>query len=117
MAQRASSRLVLFAPLLMQSALALEPEEPRVLVVHARFEPVRRVHVADRNVAFVPQRVIGKIVFLQVGPHVAVAPVGEWVQLPATVMQLQERRVGTAARLRTADTGNPGARTQLAQRA
>src|SRR5207342_3902706 len=111
-----SCRLAI-APIVVQAAFALESEEPRVLLAHPGFQPSCRMHVADRDIAFVPQRVIGQVVPLQVAPHVAVAPVCQRMQLPASVVQLQERRVRTAARLRATDAGDPRARTKLAQRA
>src|SRR4249919_3703705 len=95
-------------PIVVQPAFALESEEPRVLLAHPGFQPSCRMHVADRDIAFVPQRVIGQVVPLQVVPYIAVAPVCQRMQLPASVVQLQERRVRAAARLRATDAGDPG---------
>src|SRR4249919_465352 len=111
-----SCRLAI-APIVVQAAFALESEESRVLLAHPGFQPPCRMHVADRDIAFVPQRVIWEVVPLQVVPYIAVAPVRQRMQLPASVVQLQERRVRAAARLRATDAGDPRPRPQLAQRA
>jgi LysR family transcriptional regulator, cys regulon transcriptional activator len=82
---------------LMQPALPLQPEEARVLLAHAGEQGARGVHVADRDVALFPQRVVGQVRAGSGSADVAVAPVGDGVQLPAAVLALEEV---DAARLR-----------------
>jgi len=74
------------------------------------------MHVADRDVAFVPQRVVRQRVAIETAPHVVVAPVRDRVQLPAAVVEFQELRVYATFRLAAADAGDPGAHAKLVQR-
>src|SRR5690606_33511227 len=118
---RKSSTAEVFRParqpsdVLVDPALALEAEEAGVLVLHARLPALGGVEVADGDVALVPQRVVGKVVLLQVLPHVAVVPVGDRADLQAVAAPLQDRGVRAGGRLAAAQAGEPGAGTQFLQ--
>ena len=58
-----------------------------------------------------------QVVLQHVGAHVHFAPVGDRVQLPAAVAQLQEVDAGAAGRLPAAQPGEPAAHAEFAQRA
>src|SRR5688500_14046305 len=101
----------------MQPAFALQAEEAGVLELHARLQRPGRVHVADRHVALVPQRVVGQAVSLQIVPDVTIGPVGDRMQFPAAVAQFQEVDAGARAGLIAAQAGDPGAYAQFVERA
>src|SRR3546814_1080125 len=75
------------------------------------------VDVPDRDVAAVPQRVIRQAVLPEVVADVAVRPVGQGVQLPASVAQLQEIDARARAGLAAAQPGDPGAHPEFLERA
>src|SRR5690348_11988472 len=100
---------LVFAYSRMQATLPHDPREARVFLAHALFPALRAVRVADADVAVVPQRVVRQVVGLQVLPDVAVAPVGERMDLPAAVAQFEEVDLFARACLGAADTGEPGA--------
>src|SRR5690606_10818955 len=114
-ARRAGTTAVL--DFLVQPALAFEAEETGVLLAHARLPATGGVGVADGDIALLPQRVVGQVMLLEIAPHVAVVPVGDRVDLPASVAPLQDRCAAAAARLHAAQAGEPGAGLQLGKRA
>src|SRR3546814_4114831 len=75
------------------------------------------VDVPERGVAGVPQRVMGQAVLPEVVADVAVRPVGQGVQLPASVAQLQEIDARARAGLAAAQPGDPGAHPEFLERA
>src|SRR5690606_16699412 len=89
----------------MQPALPLQPEEAGLLNPDVGGEGAGGVHVADRDIALVPQGVVGQAVAAEVLADVAVGPVGDGVQLPAAVLALEEVDVGAAAGLAAAQAG------------
>ena len=62
------------------------------------FQRMRRVHVADRDVAVLPQRVIRQTMLLHVAPHVAIGPVDDRMEFPAAFAQFEHARFGARAR-------------------
>src|SRR4249919_3201599 len=99
------------------SALALETEKARVFLAQTRLPARSRLPIANRHITFVPERVIGQVVLLQIAADVAVGPVDQRMQLPAPVLQLQHRQTRPAFRLAAAQSGEPGAHAELVQRA
>src|SRR3546814_12666574 len=97
----------------MSAARAPEAEEPRVFLAHARFPLPGGVDVPDRDVAAVPQRVIRQAVLPEVVADVAVRPVGQGVQLPASVAQLQETDARARAGMARAQPGPSGSPPQF----
>ena len=65
----------------MQTALALEPEEARLLLTHPILQFARGVSVADRDVALFPKRMVREVIGLQVVVNIFVSPVDDWVNL------------------------------------
>src|SRR5207249_1796534 len=74
----------------------------------------RGVRVADRRVAPVVQRVVGKLALADVGPAVVIAPVGERVRLPQLVRSVpaELRRARAGRRLVAADAGDPAVKVE-----
>src|SRR5688572_659840 len=103
----------------VQAALALQAEEARVLGgVAGLGERARRMPVADRDVATLPQRVIRQAVALQVVVHVAVGPVEDRMDLVARRADALDRLDGRArARLLAPQPGEPGADGKFRERA
>src|ERR1700689_1526785 len=90
----------------------MDPAFGLLLARPAALAPVARLGAAgtaDRRVAAVVERVIGKVVLVDIAPDVALAPVGEGVQLPDpaafVVLELGGRRPGR--RLLAAHAGDP----------
>ncbi|MNG12519.1 hypothetical protein D3C84_961350 [compost metagenome] len=73
------------------------------------------MHVADREVALIPQRVIGQVKLLEVVEDVLVAPVDDRQELEAAAGDGQHRQLATAARLLPAQAGEPGLGAELPQ--
>ena len=67
----------MFRGRVVQAALALEPEEAGLLGRHVGGERPGRVHVADRDVALLPERMVGQVVLGQVAVDVPVGPVDD----------------------------------------
>jgi len=76
------------ASLLVKSAFALQPEETEFLDIVDLGERARRVPIANRQIALFPQRVIRKVVFLQIPTHIAVGPVENRMNLVLTALEL-----------------------------
>src|SRR2546423_6180339 len=91
----------------VQAALGLVLPRPAALAAGAG---VRARRAADRLVAAVVQRGVGQVVLRDEPPHVAVAPVGERIELPQAVrlVPLQLGGVGARRRLFAAKAGHPG---------
>ena len=68
---------------IVQSAFSLQPEEACLVIACYIGQRVRRVRVADRDIALFPERVVRQIVFLQISIDVPVVPVGNRVDLPS----------------------------------
>src|SRR5678809_808363 len=92
----------------VQAALALQAEEACVFLAHSGLPGARRMDVADREIATLPQRVIGQAIVLQLLPHIAVGPVGNRMELPAAGAQFEEIERATLRGLGAAQAGNPG---------
>src|SRR5262249_43130563 len=73
-----------------QSRFALEAEVPRVFLAHSGPPRLRGVNVADGHVAVCRQRMQRQLVRGQIGAHVAFIPVGERMQLPASIAQFEK---------------------------
>src|ERR1700710_1783255 len=94
-------------PLAVQAALGLVLPGPASLAAGAG---VRARGAADRLVAAVVQRVVGQVMLRDEAPDVAVAPVGQRIELPEAVrlVPLQLGSVGARRRLFAAQAGHPG---------
>src|SRR5229473_1705686 len=101
-------------PLSVQAALGLVLPCPAALAAGAG---VRARRAADRLVAAVVQRVVGQVVLRDEAPYVAVAPVGQRVELPQAVglVPFELGGVRAGGRLLTPQAGDP--RVQVAERA
>ena len=73
------------------------------------------MHIADRDIALLPQRVIGQIEFLQVVVNVLVAPVDDRQKLEQAVLQPQHLELAAGVGLTAAQAGKPGPRLQVTQ--
>src|SRR6478752_67277 len=91
----------------VDAALDLVRARPASGAVAARVGAVR---ASDRGVAAIVQRVVGDVVGGDVGPDVALGPVGQRVELPQAVLAVpvQLGRVGAPGRLIAAQPGDPG---------
>src|SRR5690606_30012016 len=102
---------------LVDPALALQAEEAGLLDRVDLVDRPRAVHVADGEIALLPQRVIRQPVLLQVEVHVAIAPVRDRVHLPAAAGPVEERDRRPARALLAPKAREPGVDAELAQRA
>src|SRR4030095_7712076 len=81
---------------LVEGGLAQQSEEAQlVLALHLR-ESSCRVHVADGEIAFVPQRVIRELVMHEILMHVASDPVDDRMHLEAAGRARDDRQIGAA---------------------
>lgn len=71
--------------------------------------------VADREVALLPEWVVGQVVLLEVVEDVFVAPVDDRQELEAAALDAEHRQLATAAGLLPAQAGEPGLGPQLTQ--
>src|SRR2546430_7859481 len=96
----------------VQAALGLVLPRPAALAAGAR---VRARCASDRLVAAVVQRVVGQVVLRDEAPHVAIAPVGQRIELPQAVglVPLELGGVRAGRRLLAAQAGDP--RVEAAQ--
>src|SRR5262249_14576111 len=101
---------------LVQAALALEPEEARLLLGHAVDELVRRVPVADRRVALLTERVVGEVVTREVVVDVLVVPVDDRVDLEIAVLEAEHAELAPRRRLRAPQPDDPAVRVELGER-
>src|SRR5687767_508590 len=67
----------------VNAALALQAVEARLLECCDFVQRFRAVMIAHRDVAFLPERVIGQTVLREITMHVAVGPFGDRVHFPA----------------------------------
>src|SRR4051794_3113427 len=90
----------------MDAALGLGAARPAALAAGAGEGAGR---AADRGVALVVKRVVGKLVLMHVAPDVLLGPVHEWVELPdsAPLVALHVLGVGPGGRLLAPDAGDP----------
>src|SRR5690606_18566689 len=102
---------------LVDPALALQTEEARLLDRVDLVNRLRAVHVADRQISPLPQRVIRQLMLLQIEVHVPVAPVGDRMHLPAAAGPVEKRNRSARRALLAPEAGEPRARAELAQRA
>src|SRR2546421_1984564 len=95
---------------------ALGPVLPRPAALAAG-AGIRARRAADRLVATVVQRVVGQVVLRDEAPYVAVAPVGQRIELPEAVglVPFELGGVRAGGRLLAAQSGDP--RVQVAERA
>jgi hypothetical protein len=77
----------------VQAAPALEAEEAGVFLARAVAQSTGGVHVADGDVALLPQRVIGQVMAGQIAKHVTVGPVDQRMDLAAAVAPQQHVEV------------------------
>jgi len=90
----------------VEPALGLGRLGPAALAAGSR---LRARLTADRRVAAVVERVVGKVVVVHVAPHVALRPSGEGVVLgdAAPLVVVDQGSVAAGARLLAADAGDP----------
>src|SRR5580658_1461539 len=100
---------------LVEAAFPLQPEKPGLLGREIGGEGTRRMCVSNRDIALVPERMVGQVVLFQVAMNVAVAPVDDGQNLVASVLHADDRKLLAGARLRMAKSGQPGTRVQLLQ--
>ena len=100
----------------MQPALAAQPEEAGLRGVHPRAQRRGGVDIAHRDIALLDQRVFRQVMQQHVGAHIDVGPVGDGVELEASVLHLQHLDAAAAAGLATPQAGVPAAHLQFAQR-
>ena len=80
----------------MQSALALQAEEARFFRIVDSVNRFGGVHIADRDIAFFPERVIGQVVLLEIAVDIAVGPVGDRMDFPSFTLGLEEGYIAAA---------------------
>src|SRR4030088_1807292 len=93
--------------LAVEAALGLVLPRPAALAAGARFRARR---ATDRLVAAVVERVVGQVVLRDEAPHIAIAPVGQRIELPQGVgfVPFELGGVRAGRRLLAAEAGHPG---------
>src|SRR5882672_5986131 len=102
---------------LVNTALAFQAEEARLLDRRDLLDRLRAVVVADREIALLPERVIGQRVLGEIAVYAAILPIRDRVDLPAAAGPLEIRDLRAALGLVAAQAREPGVDAELAQRA
>src|SRR5271169_4766943 len=71
--------------------------------------------VADREIPLLPQRVVGKLMFVQVLTYIAIGPIKERMHLVTPALEFDGFDPGPSLRLCPAETGEPRRRRHLAK--
>src|SRR6202142_147135 len=94
---------------IVDAALALDPEEARLLGGHVRRQRARRVHVAYRDVALFPGGRVGEVVLGEGAMNLAVGPVDDREDLDPPVLDADNGEALARARLRPPQAREPRA--------
>ena len=91
------------------------PETAPELLRHAVGELVRRVPVADRRIALLPERVVRQLVARQVVVDVLVVPVDDRVDLQIAVLHPEHVQMPSRRGLRAPEPDDPRDRVELVE--
>jgi len=72
----------------VQAAFALEAAKARILFLHTVEQFTRAVPVADRDIAFLPERMIGQFVRREILVHAPIVPIDDGMNFGDFVLLL-----------------------------
>ena len=81
----------------MQAALTFQAKETRFFFCHPRLPLARGVRISDRQIAFLPQRMVFQVVGLQILMNLTVVPVNNRQHFKHAALHAQYRQCGAAA--------------------